>query len=328
MNVNQVKVMIAFFALSSITLSTSYAAVTGLASNAYRNVGSTQLKQIDESVTYAGKNLPVNYHDVPLIPTDDDGFYIAGNGCTVNCSTVTGVTQAQHDAYVDCGYPSAMTGSNLDPSTIANRINHCALVNPALPTTWDGGTRGNAGQAVWKLVAVQHDPSGKWPIWPNREVWQDQRTGLLWSSRGETFSSWCSGVGSNDPTDSMCSTNNRSACSETLYPNTNVAAVSDFARDNYATGVYDPGKGQMGLKSSPSVRWRLPTRNDYLQAELDGIYAVMPDMGAIKGTNNDLTATILNSDREKAWVYASNAGDLTTLARNHRYRFSVRCVGR
>jgi len=291
------------------------AAVTDSASNAYRDRGSNQLSLQEETTTYAGKALPANYREVPNRMVHDDG----GRN-----SQVLKITASQHAAFKNCGYPSVMVNSGIDSSTIANRIQHCASVNPNLPTTWDGAANGISGEALWKLVSRADSRDG-WE--PTLEVWQDQRTGLLWSTASFYVMAWCAASGNNDSNDPGCSGNVQSACSETLAPNSSVAALPVLYGDDYNNGKYSNMKGQMGEKSSPSVHWRLPTRGDYVQALIDGMSAVRGDTDYYP---DFWSATMTSKDRNNIWkvnLRTSSPGRMSSFTRNDFQLTSI-CVGR
>jgi hypothetical protein len=181
--------------------------------------------------------------------------------------------------------------------------------------TWNGASAGNSGEGVWKLV-TRNTPQGTCTSSVNScrpvEVWQDQRTGLLWSSLvaggyastggGQVADNWCRAAG-NDQSTTVTSgtawptTDPVGYCNSGTYQNqttptsycTEKAIYGPtlspaLATENWTTGVYDLAKGGMravGGTSSPGVRWRLPTIGDYKQADVNGIRHVMPDMGAM-----------------------------------------------
>jgi hypothetical protein len=272
---------------------------TLLQSNINRTLATSQVKQIQEVIAYAGVALPAGYRDIPLIAQDDDGF------------TGANVTYAARPGG-DCG----LAGS------LPTRITSCNL-------SWDGNSQGNMGFGLWKLVTR----SGA-----NNEVWQDQRTGLIWSSLvGNT--NWCQAAGNADAGDisGYCRNttyqpyyvgNNNIGLSSCAEGGTDPAASAEAVATtlgNAWSGTYLPQKGGMGLLSTPVVRWRLPTRSDYLQAEVDGIRFVMPDMGSSGAGGIEWTGTFMSATRNVAHTFLSDFGYLasTTRTANHL----VRCVG-
>ncbi len=128
---------------------------------------SLQLTLSEEASNYNGADMPnsggYKYRDIPDRNVDTD------SGALGNCRYSPRPSS-------DCG---------LTQSTVAARIADCAAVNPSA-STWDGATQCNNGEGLWKLVV--RDTA-------NKEVWQDQRTGLLWSSKVATATNWCKATG-------------------------------------------------------------------------------------------------------------------------------------
>lgn len=401
-----------------------------MASSALRDAGSSvvlnltdqttsnQITLDDEQNTYAGVNFPItggyNYRDVPDVAKDDDGN--------------DGVT---------CKYaPRPSNDCGTTQNTIATRVADCAIQN-ALTSKWNGAIQCNRGQGEWKLVTRNG---------ANKEVWQDQRTGQLWSSRVTSSINWCQASGNiqmapvtfsssynNVPGNSIigngsigsfsggylsanetitvtftsattftvtaasCGSNGTIAsgglttsagsmvtwsaanmCSFTLTQGTTNFAVNDKfiiksvsslnscvpgsgaglqpaspisycaevaglnapPGEDWGAGLYLSAKGGMGKAPSipsPAVRWRLPSIEDYMQANVNGIKFVMPDMG-IAGTNRPLidnslggsskewSSSLVSGLRSSAWYFSSNSGYITNDFRTNLG--SARCVGR
>lgn len=387
-----------------------------IANNATLQTTSNQLTLYAENTTYSGGlDLPSSggyrYRDIPDDTRDNNGYF--GTSCKYAPRPTN-----------DCG---------LSQGTLAARITNCATVNPAA-SNWDGSTQCNRGQGSWKLVAR----SGA-----NKEVWQDQRTGLLWSSYIAKVVNWCtaSGATSLAPFGYKQSYNNAPGtpiygngtigsivggssatagtvtiqftsatsftvsgggcasgsitsggltttpgstvtwsrpnyCSFTLTQgSTNFASNDTFlligtvssrscapgassglqpaspisycaeaaglnapAGETWSAGGYSAAKGGLGKNSSPSVRWRLPTIEDFMLASVNGIRFVMPDMG-IDGSNRpipdgstaggsygDWTSTVEEDFPDYSWYFDNYQGSLTTDYRNNTR--AVRCVGR
>jgi hypothetical protein len=303
----------------------SYAVGVTLMSNVHRDSATTQLTQDEEKNNYIGSNLPAGYREIPDIDKDDEG-YVGGN-----------VTFVNRTAFVDCG-----TTQN----TIAARIANCASLN-GLNATWNGSVKGNAGQGSWKLVTRAG---------ANNEVWQDQQTNLVWSSKYSIIDNWCRATGNAQASDpagycsslqhqhqyptaqSLCSENGTVAvpgwCTNPVYGNS-VTCEGDFEtwtvnNENFSTGVYSVKKGGMGKissASSPSVSWRLPTISDYKYADVNGIRFVLPDMAATGG-GAEWSATINSNTRTKAWTFSGTNGRVADELRSDEYVTSIRCVGR
>lgn len=111
--------------------------------------------------------------------------------------------------------------------------------------------------------------------------------------------------------------------------------------ENWSTGTYMAAKGLMGASTTPVVMWRLPSMNDYEQADIDGIRMVLPDMGIVgtsrpvadastggnSGSNGDeWTATLFSGNRAGAWIWSDMYGNLNTQTFTTSY--PIHCVGR
>ncbi|MGK5083430.1 hypothetical protein WDW37_08990, partial [Bdellovibrionota bacterium FG-1] len=286
-----------------------------MTSNAFRNQATTAISQLVETSTYAGATLPAGYRDVPTIATDDDGFVSPG----ITSSQVTLPTHSTGSPPTgNCGTTQA---------SIAARISDCVTVQ-GVNATWDGATQGNAGQGAWKLVTR----AGL-----NQEVWQDQRTGLLWSSILTNTNNWCVAAGNAEAADPSNYCN--STLIQTSYPTAQswCAEVGPTAMmeapgsgEIWTSATYHLAKGGMGNASSPSVRWRLPTLYDYEQANVNGIRFVMPDMLAVPGWTDEWSASLYAMDRSYAWTFQGGFGYTTWSMRTGvtTHSMSVRCVGR
>jgi hypothetical protein len=284
-----------------------------LASNIFRTTSplTAQLTQAQEVTTYAGTTLPTGYDEVPNVLYDDDG---ESGGSVTYASRPT----------LNCGEPISMASSpNLNPGLIVDRMTHCGEENPST-AQWNGAIMGNSGQGVWRLVTR---------LGVNNEVWQDQRTGLLWSSRlSPNAVNWCEAAGNvqnaggvsciagagNQPATAV------SYCTEVLTP----IATGDGTAGSWST-TYTNEKGGMGANAvanmQPAVRWRLPTIHDYEMGEIDGVRFVMPDMGP--GGLDEWSATINSVTRADAWFYYGGGSDIGFSSRTSN-GYGVRCVGR
>ncbi|MCM2279347.1 MAG: DUF1566 domain-containing protein [Oligoflexia bacterium] len=310
------------------TLDASFAAHT--ASQQHRDTATQQLTQKEEVALGAGmpyENADPGYRAVPRILKDDDG-YVGGS--------VTYVNRASWDAACD---GSGATGAGGLPckcglsGTNSERIADCAAHGTIGPeASWDGASKGNAGQGSWKLVTR----TGSLTDDKGREVWQDQRTGLLWSSLLSTSLSWCKATGSNfisgnpaaeDDPSNVCD-NAANQVTGTAPANKAVSACFEddgtyFTQTDAAIDL--AGKGGLSRTSSPTVAWRNPTKYDYMIAEVNGIRFVMPDMKpAVLGY--EWSSSLNSANRADAWIFYSYNGSLFGYARGNA--FAVRCVGR
>lgn len=287
-------------------------------SNMYRDSITSQISILDESTADATLQYVTNdpgYRAIPDINKDDDG-YTGGSVAYVDRSTWS--TTA-------CG--TAQVG-------LVARIADCAVVFGA-NATWDGTVKGNSGQSVWKLVTRTGDkePSGR-----GREVWQDQQTGLLWSSLvsgGDRSANWCKASGSNqipgnpaakdDPLD-LCD-----LAGAGVYQSDSGLAISACFEDR---GVHftdtdvdlDPaGKANLNQSSSPKISWRLPTKYDQQLADNHGIRFVMPETG-LNTLGWEWSASINSDDRTRAWSFNPYNGGFSHGDRP--FGRAIRCVGR
>lgn len=298
----------------------------GFPSNAFRTTGTLQLSSAGEASTYAGIALPVaggyTYRDVPRISTDDDGT-TGGSMTYVNRTSWTGLT---------CG------GSG----TLEQRITNCAGVLGAT-ASWSGVSNGNGGQGSWKIVTRSGDCTTTSPNSACSEVWRDENTQMLWSSKVSESINWCRASGSNFIGGNPSAENDPSDfCDNVANQATAVQAVSACHDDNsvnfvnaHASITNTPGKGGLSKASTPAVAWRLPTKGDYEQANANGLRFVMPDAGInISGATStyEWTASVLSAavpaNRTDSWMFDSLVGYFTTNARNNFANVGVRCIGR
>jgi hypothetical protein len=244
---------------------------------------------------------------------DDDGYY-SSSVVEVDRTGPGGAWAAR-----TCGITAA--------TSITERIADC-VEEFDTSATWDGATKSNISHG--KFVLVSRAAS-------NKEVWRDERTGLLWSSSvGATTYNWCraagvGGAGTDD--DGICTnaanqnqTNPQSVCAEGA--NSDGFTLQEMvAGENWTAGTYDNGKGTLGAHADAGgVEWRLPTREDFLQAYANGIGYVIPDL--LDG-NNYWLSSLSSANTNTAWYFfAFDNGyfefnvNLRTLANR------VRCVGR
>lgn len=269
-----------------------------MGSTMYRDPATAQMTLSTETST---SSYASGYRDVPDVTKDDDGY-----------DSLSPVIKATRPA-TTCGTTQ---------TTIAARVAHCLAQNPTT-ATWDGATKGTSSEGTWKLVT--RTASAK-------EVWRDERTGLLWGDNAG-YHSWCrasgnaqtaaqdgTGSGICDPSDpngyGAQDSSPTSVCAET-------AGLSPaLGNEDWGTGVYDGTKGSMGAGSTPSVRWRLPTINDYKIADANGIRFVLPSKQYMFWS-----ASVHSFYRDFAWYFDGNLGYINVDNRYASY-YAVRCVGR
>jgi hypothetical protein len=374
---------------------------------------SAQLTLNNENTLYAGADLPTtggyNYRDVPSMAVDDEGYY--GTNCKY------------------APRPSSNCGTS--QATLALRIADCQTANPS-SSSWNGSTQCNGGQGLWRLVTRSA---------ANKEVWQDQRTGLLWSSIVNTAINWCRATGNTEltPLTFINSFNNTAGtlitgngtigslssgttsanetvtitftsataftvsgancgggaitgggltvtagstvtwsranyCSFTLTQGSTNFAVNDRftlqsnqnsayscapsgplqpaspvsycaeaaglnagVGDDWVTPVYMTAKGGLGKNSTPGVRWRSPSIDDYKIADANGVRFVMPDMG-IGGASRpspdgsvaggvEWSSSVVSVNRYGAWYFVADSGFVGNNVRS-QCTGGARCVGR
>jgi hypothetical protein len=268
---------------------------TFMASLVYRDPATTQITLSSEK---SAVSLPAGYREVPDVNKDDDGYYTSARGCGGtggNGDTCTPVTYASH-AGTDCG----TSGSQ------ATRIADCAL-------SWDGTTKGTAGESLWQLVTSIN----------GKEVWKDTRTGLVWSDYLAN-DNWCKATGNvqaDDPAGFCNDATYQNQTTPTSYCSEAPGLSPAKAGENWSSGTYADEKGGMGKAASTVVRWRLPTRADWLQAEIDGVRFVLQSMDS-----SWWSASVVSSYRGNAWFFHGNGGLINVVG---RYNLGgVRCVGR
>lgn len=311
-----------------------------LMSNMHRDKATTQITQETEVITNVGTaypNVDPGYRAIPKIAKDDEG-YIGGSVTLVSrtnwdtgCDATTGAGGGSANSVCKCG----LSG------TIEARLADCAAHNViGTNATWDGAIKGNAGQGTWKLVSrTGAVSSGK-----GFEVWRDERTKLLWSSKVAVDTlNWCKASGSNFITNNPSAEDDPSNYCDiapyqttgTFSPGVNraISACYEDVDDNSGNDFYtttdaaidSAGKGGLGLSSSPRVDWRLPTVYDYKQADVNGVRFVMPDMAATDG-GFEWSASVNSFNRANAWLFNGAYGRVFSSPRD--YAYSARCVGR
>ena len=187
------------------------------------------------------------------------------------------------------GRPTAACGVGEAFRGIDARITDCFGKNGEA-ANWNGTLFGAAGESFWSLVSLTN--SGK-------EIWLDRRTGLVWSDINSS-ANWCKATG-NAQDSSLSPTINCDVEGESSNVCSN--ALNDTTQAN--------------------IRWRLPTRNDYLQADLNGLRFVLKTGNTIGSWTATLRAA--SESRSEAWVYHFNDGTLS--AQDMLSLREVRCIG-
>lgn len=195
----------------------------------------------------------------------------------------------------DLGRPTVSCGRGDGFAGIDARITDCFQKN-ADKALWEGYRYGAAGESTWKLVTRNGS---------EKEMWLDLRTGMVWSYlRADTeenkLFNWCKASG-----------NDQNSSTELLIDCNELAEGESVCA------------GELLEEVGSQIQWRLPTRNDYLQADINGIRSIFP-----KEADAGLwTATIraASEGRAEAWVYSTKEGTLSAGPLSSE-RF-VRCIG-
>jgi len=348
-----------------------------LQSGASRDSTATQITQAQEVGTYGSTDLPSGYREIPTVALDDDGGH--------SSSVVTRLNRANNDTagsfnVWNTGVPRKECGMGI--ATIAGRITDCDTQHATKPSwdtsstdgkiSWSGATSGFGlgGEGSWTLVTVYASGGSNGTTCPAsntlttscREVWRDDRTGLLWSDRiGDNASTttnagrftWCVASGNTQNANGDCRTSGGgggagvsynyvgiSLCAEAAgvttpvgITNTGGEQVAQFSAWTEAgTGVRDAKGGMLkaansdpaGGAQSPVVRWRLPTKWDFEQADIDGIRLVLPNFYTLSEDN--WSASLYSPSRTLAWVFVGSVGFVNYDGRPAPY--AVRCVAR
>lgn len=282
-----------------------------------------------------------NHSVVPKPLSDSDGryrpcLYLAGYAC--DYSDAPEYTEKKH--YLE-------TIASLDPSativtrsginvcgatgTISQRIAECLTLNGRW-SYYDGKKYGQEGEGDWKQVSVVNDGGTKY------EVWRDERTKLLWSDKSSIDYNWYQAAGYSKPgavsvretqftsepgvMDSSAPFN----INQTMQPSNPISVCPDVIAGELAAGggtsTYIYVNPETKFKADlvhPQVTWRLPSKNDWLLAEVNGVRKVLPNMDF-----SFWSASSLSDDRVFAWLFG---GDYGNMGGNYRYSSSsVRCV--
>jgi hypothetical protein len=172
---------------------------------------------------------------------------------------------------------------------IDGRINDCNSKN-GTNSIWNGYLSGAAGEGSWKLVALTST---------GRETWVDLKTGMVWSDVVAS-GNWCKASGNTQ--ESM------------IGVDTDCSVIGES--DSFCYGTNSEGFGN-------NIQWRLPTRNDYLQADINGLRFVLKQ----GGSTGFWTATMVSGSlgRGEAWVYNPQQGTLSSGELTSSRQ--VRCIG-
>lgn len=197
----------------------------------------------------------------------------------------------------DCGLSGSVT----------DRIKSCLISYPE-KASWNGSTRGLYAESIWSLVSRKFS-SGL-------IIWRDESTGHLWTSEIGSNVSYCEAAG-------VTNENYSSNCESNETPKLSYCASGN------SMNLVGGGTNQAGLSSgSGNVTWRLPTRADFMKADLDGLRYVHN----LSGFADDLfwTSNSWNEAASFLWIF-SGEGDFRRLqwgsTEMNNSSIDVMCVG-
>jgi hypothetical protein len=304
------------------------------------------------------------YREIPVVSKDDWGtptaasitrvvhngpYWDAGNTiprkvCGKGVSSVAGRAAALAARIADCDTRHAASRPSWD------------LVAGDSALTWNGAVHGNNSEGAWTLVTVYAAAANGATCGASDcyEVWRDDRTGLLWSDMLGDISTnqdvvnkgkfnWCKAVGNIENAggiDCLATYNAHttpiSLCAESaglLTPNgIHGATTHTGAWDNTGTMILEAKGGMMKTADadpagdSPSVRWRVPTVQDWQLALANGVYHVLPNIHRTASPYYFWSASVFSLSRSFAWIFSGNNGYFNGDSRSVAY--AVRCVGR
>jgi len=183
----------------------------------------------------------------------------------------------------DCG------NSDLSTMTIKARISDCKSKNTDNENSyqWIGENNGISSEGNWFLVANSNDKT------TNYQVWVDENTNLVWSDIVSYKADFFKATGTKD-------------------------GATDYALDRVCQTLDKNPQHALGKIHGSKISWRIPTRNDFLQADLDGSRYVLPNTETLVWTGS-------YHDNNQAWAIKQSTGELVLT--NTADEIAVRCVG-
>jgi hypothetical protein len=193
------------------------------------------------------------------------------------------------DKIIECGNSIDRDDSTEDDASVTDRISNCKNTDFMVlkAVFWSGKELGRNGEGNWELVAFSKSE--------NIKLWKDTRTGLVWSDivvEDADFKT-ASGV----------------KIDEEENKDNRICQVPNNLTSPHA----------LGRISNKKIHWRLPNRNEYLQADLNGARNVL-------SKTSELTWTSTHAgDSNEAWAITQSTGVLVKLPTDTKIR--VRCIG-
>ena len=286
-----------------------------------------------------GRYAPCLYH---LEPTEDEGVVWV-------CSTSDAPEYPEKRHYLETIAKNGPITARAQilacgaSGTIEARIADCSTRN-GLWAFYDGKKYGQDGEGDWKLVSVLDNAGTKF------EVWRDERTKLLWSDKASASYNWYQAAGyAKTKTVSIKETQLISEPGIThnsfsdhrwepagyhfdgdlpLQPANPISVCPDVLDGEIAAGggtpTYTYVNPETDFKaglSHPQTTWRLPTKNDWLLAEVNGIRKVLPNMDS----SLFWSSSTFSWARGVVWIFIGDDGQLNRNGRGFNL-YSVRCV--
>ncbi len=180
--------------------------------------------------------------------------------------------------------------------SVSQRIDSCRTQYPS-SASWNGEAQGLYAEGSWSLVTRD--------IINGVAIWKDNSTGYLWTSKVASEVPFCEAAGVNDEHSGNC---------DASQTNTYCAERSGFTLVNPA------GLGNLS-RAAGNVTWRLPTRADFLRAELSGLRYVQD----VSSTDVFWTSNTLSTALGDVWTFGGN-GHLAAIDINDSTT-DVLCVG-
>lgn len=238
------------------------------------------------SHSHRDSNLPTNSD---IMSVYQEGLNLRANQYPSFYRDVPMVNLDTDNANIQITRPQVKCGTT--GSGIQAKLDDCKAKNTSYSIHM-GKTFGNMGEGDWQLVAKTENGSGGY------EVWMDLRTRLVWSDRLEA-NNWCKASGNDEDEAGIdCASNTLDYCT--------------------ADNLFQEQKGN----SETIISWRLPSRNDFLQADINGARNVLPSRNYAYWT-----ATVDSSNNAKAWTVHGKTGVLESFTRSSGAP-SIRCIGR
>lgn len=182
--------------------------------------------------------------------------------------------------------------NGIDPKqniSITARHNNCLEVQgDSNAVSWNGKNKAISGEGKWQLISNSSYVENEKTY--NKTVWQDLTTGYLWGDTASEYT-WeeAAGVGANQDT-------------------------------RPCLAISDAPKHELGRIHPSFVTWRLPNRNEFLLADINGSRFVLET-----SENENYIWTASYAGDNKAWAINVSTGQLTKMSTDSKLK--ARCLG-